>query len=494
MQIKYGRYTAVSLIYLTIPVLLMLLGSLRLFIAIPASLVFALCVFFIARYEHKEDANRKPLNISLKLLITAAVVSLLWVFFCGVGEFSWTTADHMFRSAIFNDLIDYSWPVTYDKPEGIVGFVYYYAFWTPAALTGKLAGHTAGRIALLLYTVIGIVLIFIGTSFYGRKASVLGLAILILFSSLDIVPFFIKSSFFDYEGGFEPWNIYLNIHSNTFQLMNVFQQCVPGWLIACLLINGRSSRYVGTLGTLMLFYSPWATIGMIPTALYLLLKDKAPKAIFTLENCLPVLTGGLVLIPYYLSGNNGSSFPSYLLYDSTEDFILAYILYLVFEIAIWYILLFPSRAVNPDDKFERNLLISFLPAFILLPLYKMGGESDDLLLRGTLLPAFVLCMIFTRKAVVAFDNYKKKQTLDAKGLTIVIAVILTFAIPVILLMTSVAGTISMYRENGLFNNPDTEIIGSIGQVNDEYYRDFVAEQFYADSYIDSFFYNYLAKR
>ena len=136
------------------------------------------CAVFSCRDFCKNADKKLPdkadpsygMKMPLKYLIVLAVVSLIAVFVSGVGEYIYSMPDHVFRRAIFNDLINYKWPVIYDyrtqfnpraiavlgKTEGTTALVYYTAFWMPSALVGKLFGTAAGNVFLLIWTSLGV--------------------------------------------------------------------------------------------------------------------------------------------------------------------------------------------------------------------------------------------------------------------------------------------------------------------------------------------------
>ena len=147
-------------------------------VGIPLTLIFGGIVLY-AVSDCLNDPNGiklsrqdTDLKVPVSYLIGFAVTALAVSFIAGVGEYICTVQDHAYRRAILRDLIDYDWPVIYNystqtNPEvkeifgiasGERAFSYYFIYWMPAALAGKMFGFEAGNFALFLWNSIGIFL------------------------------------------------------------------------------------------------------------------------------------------------------------------------------------------------------------------------------------------------------------------------------------------------------------------------------------------------
>jgi hypothetical protein len=149
----------IALLFIILPVIIFLIGYIKWYIA-----VFAIC--FIAYESYKIIKNEKidtVLKVNYKVIFVILLILCLWVFFSGIGGFSYQNADFEVRNAVFYDLIHQKWPIigeiNNNYVSGTVGFVYYFTYWLPAALIGKLFGDFAGNVALCLYSVISLCLI-----------------------------------------------------------------------------------------------------------------------------------------------------------------------------------------------------------------------------------------------------------------------------------------------------------------------------------------------
>ena len=253
IRISYKLFFTLAVIYLTLPVVIFLLGYLKIWLGIIFTAVMLFAVYLAVKdCANGPDGNaielKNDVSFSLSFLIAAFIFALLVTITNGVGEYTWGPFDHAYRRAIFNDLISYKWPIIYDpstqtNPEvieilnlqGNQGFVYYFTYWLPAAIVGKLFGFTAGNISLILWNSLGIVIILIGMCKYVKKASYGTFFMLLCFSGLDVIPYFINQ-IHPYDGWawLEGWVPFVSFISNFNNLENVYNQAIPCYLIVTL--------------------------------------------------------------------------------------------------------------------------------------------------------------------------------------------------------------------------------------------------------------------
>src|SRR5687767_7529958 len=146
-------------LYLAIPFIVFLLGWLKWFYSIPVALIIIVACYFSLR-QHKVfiaidlKKHRRTIFICFTLLV-------IWIFFSGIGQFSYQNGDHYARNAVLKDLVEKPWPLVYDftinqpygvKVPGEYMLVYYLGYWMPAALVGKLFGLQAAHVFLFLWT------------------------------------------------------------------------------------------------------------------------------------------------------------------------------------------------------------------------------------------------------------------------------------------------------------------------------------------------------
>ena len=74
--------------------------------------------------------------LPLKTILLVFAFSLLWTYLGGMNGYYYQSTDWDCRNAIYFDLIQYKWPVTYDQNGAAL--VYYIGHWLPPAALAKL--------------------------------------------------------------------------------------------------------------------------------------------------------------------------------------------------------------------------------------------------------------------------------------------------------------------------------------------------------------------
>ena len=290
VTITRSTFFTMALVYLTLPVVIFFLGYLKIWWGLLFSaLTITAVVAAIKRFkkdglgDQPNQADKITIKPSFFLVVIPLIIVLL--FLGGVSEYSWCLIDHRVRYAILNDLINYKWPVIYDfqtqqNPvvaqylgEGKVAFAYYFVFWMVPAVIGKITNLTIARLVLFIWSGLGLFLVGLGASFLYKRASKTLFIAIMFFSGFDVIPGYIND-FLNIPSTWEGWNIHLHIHGNFYQIMNVFNQSIPGWLITILLLMCVNGSCVGLLGALMFCYSPWAAIGFAPLCVCKLFMNK----------------------------------------------------------------------------------------------------------------------------------------------------------------------------------------------------------------------------
>ena len=524
--VRRDVFFAICAAYLTIPIVIFLTGYLKPWIGIPAALLMIVSTVFSCR-DFCKDPEKKlfdkssasmGMKMPLKYLIILAVISLVTVFVSGVGEYIYSMVDHVFRRAIFNDLINYKWPVIYDystqinprvisvlgKTEGTTAMIYYMTFWMPSALIGKLFGTAAGNVFLLIWTSLGVWLTLVGTTLFIKRVSWAVPIIFIIFSGLDALPNLIYE-LTGYEGyiAVDHWLPPFAYMSNFTQLSNVFNQCVPIWLITVMLVLSSNVRSTGYIGSLSFAYSPWATIGMVPVALALAFRrelqpEKRSKVILQLLNPFSIISC-IVMIAvfgsYYLAGTTAydeSGF-SWLFCKNFGEFLLFWLLLMLVEVAPFVLVLWQKQKKEP-------LFIVSVITLALIPVYKIS-YFNDFSMRASLSALFVISIMFTEHFAVMFAEEKQRVRKAKKRpkkesvkcfIALAVAVIGTFSAAVdLLLILGSEFTGEMHYEND---------IGSFGQIAGEEKGGYYSTEQYTDAvkllvsddYNDTIFFKYMA--
>lgn len=207
---------------------------------------------------HAEKMHADRIDIitadNKKFWLITSVCICVWVYLSGIGGFSHQNSDFWVRNPIYNDLCSMSWPVYYDlskEPAHVqqylgsdtVAFSYYYTWWLLPALICKIFGFTklASNIVLYLHAVTGVILLHYLLCKIVKKCSWLCIGILVFFSGLDVVTYLIKSQTFPNITQSLEWSSeFFQYSGNTTQLFYVFNQSIPVWIIAAIILSTSS--------------------------------------------------------------------------------------------------------------------------------------------------------------------------------------------------------------------------------------------------------------
>jgi hypothetical protein len=278
-----SRLTATTLFYLAFPNLLFLFCWLRQpFNFFAAGLLFLVTAALLVRAFRSESPvkqssqNQSDVDLNTgpkfwKQVSYTFLPLLIFSFFSGVGGFGFQLSDWEKHNSMLRDLMVQPWPVHYGNSEGLNStLIYYFAYYLPAALVGKVLGWDVANCALLGWSILGLLLLSIWlTIFVGKKIWWLGLAF-ILFNSYDFIGFHIDNLLMwgriQYGIGFEgdhlrhlrstwkwefapfngSWFVSLNntplsFTSVTTSFLYVPQHSLPAWLGAAILLRNQFS-------------------------------------------------------------------------------------------------------------------------------------------------------------------------------------------------------------------------------------------------------------
>jgi hypothetical protein len=260
--------------YLTLPILLFFLFWLKSSIGIPAAFLLLLGMILCLKNHDLNLGNPVFSKNALVKLCAIFCIVVIWVVLSGVGGYVWQNSDHHVRNEIFNVMVQDAWPLRSNTSESIP-LVYYIGYWLPAAAIGKLCGPEIGYLFLFLWTAFGILLCYALICLKRQKISVWPLLVFLFFSGLDCVgTILVQAEPFQIFGieHLEAWSLHFQYSSMTTQLFWVFNQSVPAWL-ACTLVFyfERPQNMLFTL-SLLLLVSSFPFIGLIPFAVYFMIK------------------------------------------------------------------------------------------------------------------------------------------------------------------------------------------------------------------------------
>jgi len=522
IKIPFRLWYGLAAAFLVIPVIVFCLGYLRWYVGIP----FALCFAGFAVYAVMDctkpaagrielGANAKEIVIPVKYLIGFAVFAIFLSWFSGVGEFIYSLQDHAIRRATLSDLVSYKWPVIYDystqtnpdvikeigKTSGKTALMYYFTYWMPAALFGKLFGRTAADVFLMLWTALGIFLTLVGMAKINGRACMTQPLFFMFFGGLDVIPTMVHSATgYDLWTSIEGWVPNMAYYCNMSELANVFHQCVPCFLITVLVMLSVNTRSFGLTAGVLFAYSPFGVFGILPVVLTAIFRKEMRqdvkgtlKDLFTPANVIPAVILLVMYGSFYFanSGAVGKNGFTWKFYDSIGLFVICYVCFLIIEVLPVSAVLFKRYRKN---VFYRCAVI----CLTLIPLYMMTWVND-FAMRASMPSRLIMCTFLAGFFKDLYDEdcerIRRKKKMEKKQ-----AVGLVFTILTVLLMMF-PGFVNAFLIGGsqATGEPDRkDMVGSFGNVNcatdgSIEYAYVINNQFYTDDYMDSFFFRYLGK-
>ncbi|SFF26685.1 hypothetical protein [Spirosoma endophyticum] len=470
-----------ALLYLLLPFLLFTLFWLRLPYSLLLGAILSYCLVVSFQRFTRSSLRIELQAIQKKQLWISAAILAVWLVFSGIGGFSYQNSDFEVRNAIFRDLIQQQWPVVYNADiypsthhmanEHLL-LVYYFGYWLPAALIGKLLGWTVGNIFLYLWSFLGLLLTFALLCQYVKKVSYKIALLLVFWSGLDIVGSLIAL----YAGNSVPelgviahierWansiNVPAQFSSNTTLLYWVFNQTIPIWLTILLLINNTGKKAMFFVIALSLFQAPLGTIGLVPFVLFQLIRRLYEVGFKSLLNeylSIPNTVGALVVVGItglYFTMNQAGSLRSIVTYDP-----LNYATFFLLEAGMLGLWLYTRQ--------RSNLLLLSICVLLVVPFVKIGLNSD-FSMRASI-PALFILMALTIRFL--FDN---TYSLASK-LPIAVFLLIGSVTPALEMARSLFFTSShvVYSLNSYFNLSDNPLVPASvkGKIKD---RTFLYDQ------------------
>ncbi len=408
------RLSAVSLVYLGIPLALFLVGWLRTPLAVPLLILLGYAFYVAWRICH---ANSAPFRIGAKHLVLACV-ALCWACFGGAGHVFYANRfDWSMRDAVLRDLTIAPWPPGYDIGGSVLWFLRCpVGYYLPAALGGKIFGLTIADALLWLWTAIGVWIFLALLPIQSRRPGRMGLAIIavVLFSGMDILGWLTL-------WGFSPplyrhlewWAQIFQYSSNATLLFWTPNHAIPAWIGAALFWRHWKTDAFITISPLLLsllpIWSPFPMIGMLPFYALLLFRVIRDKKVGAFN--LPLLGISIILtlvVAAYLSMDIANIPSSYTMDDKYFSiFFERYPLFVLLEFGVLSALLWKSNR-------GPVLLLSVL-VLLGLPFIRFG-PGNDLAMRGSI-PALAFVCIATLE-------FLQRATKESRGRMVAVCSIL----------------------------------------------------------------------
>ncbi len=435
--------------YIIAPFLIFVAGWLQPVYATLASVVllasYALSVRATTQFRDIDFGKYKN-----KIAIALGII-LVVLFFSGIGAFGYQNDDHCIRNGIFRDLISHKWPFMVNEGGNIlylkrpILFIYYFHYWLPAALIGKLWGWTAANVFLYLWSAAGMALTYYFLCRLFNKVSIRLLLILLFFNSLYLFVTMARypvKTILTSDGLI--WSDQMILAGSSLDsVFWIYNQVITPWLILAMILNNLPKQNVLFLYALCFIHGPFMCMGFFPFLGIMILKDlfgaedagrpfwKRVQAYLSVQNTIGMAT---ILVLGYLF-ISGSSNVQKLYVEHIKP--IKYLIFITVSFGIIAVLLF--------NKYKKEPVFYVIVAMLLtLPLLGMGTvQTFTFCARVSLAPMFML-MILTARYVFEEGNSMTKK--------MVVGYILLSAIePGLELARNMALTIGFYANRAGMN-------------------------------------------
>lgn len=479
MVITKKHIIRLSIIWLGLPVVLFLLGWVRLAISVPVTA--ALVSGIIKIWRNISLPSEPIMEIDRKFWLMAGMILLLTVV-TGIGGFFYQNFDHIFRNAVFYDLSDRPWPVIDTSEDGSFRILcYYHGFWLPAAGMVKLTGSLLiGRIVQFVYAYVGIMtaLLFV-FGFIGRKhVRLIVVFVFLLFCGWDVVTDVVFNH--DIPGRLSlPWYFIQNKDLASWwfsaptipvETLYIYNQGIAAWIALGLMwMQRRDLSTLVLIYSMMFIFAPIPSVGVFPAVLWWTVKHlKRSVTLYNFTGCLICLITGL-----YLRSNNNAGAVG--LYTDIVDYSGTYITHLLIFILCSYVVFFPF--IWSYIKHDRLFWILFVSSLCLGSFCL--GDTCDFAWRVSI-PFVCYLMVLVIKKVDSVDDWRKIKNV---------------MLAIVLLIGAVSSS-GMYAHNVwneythlITGRPliDRNLDSVFNKIENKHYNNFVGEG-------ESFFSTYLMRR
>ena len=393
MKLNISLLEKITYIYLSIPLFIFLYCWLNIIAAIVS--ITALTIIIIILFKTC-STNDETYIIDKKKLSIVLIVSLMWCVFTGIGGFFYQNGpDWHMKNAIFQDLINYHYPVMYQNNSVLV---YYIGSMLPAAVIGKICNFVGmGDIAakyianfvLILWSAAGVSIVFLYLCIITKAKKYKFYIVMLLFIFYSGIDIFQHITYLDNLWHIE-WHYQFQYSSNTSLLEFVFNQSIVPWILACLfLYDDKNISKYGILSVFACFYAPLPFIALCFYFIIIAITELCKKSdnikrifveLFDIKNILSILILMPILFFYYRSNPKSETF-----YIITPN--IQMISFICIEILPFILLML--------HKFYKNII--FLITLILLisiPMFHIKDNiTHDFCMRVSIIPLFIL-MIF----------------------------------------------------------------------------------------------------
>lgn len=383
-----------AIAYLSLPVFLVLFTFFSTpFVWLSAIALVVLLFCLLNSQQDTKVYHKIKIRHCWPLLLVALVVTYL----CVVSPFDiWDWEKHY---AIFNALINKSWPPVVELKEQTYFLRYFTAWYALPSLFAKIFGTQLLTLAIFIWTTAGVFIALLLAFSYLSKTSHLFTATLVFFcfAGLDLVGAYLHGYVPPF---FMHWpNIWISwgeLWPALTGLAWVPQHVVGGWIGAGLFVYNRrlAVRYGAVIIVMISLWSAFPAIGLIPIVTWAMFKEGYRLAL-TPQNLLTAPLVAMTIALYFLQG--AGDVPFMFVWEHRGFSLYGWMLFLVFEFLLILGILYFLR------QKERSLIITLAGFLVALCLIRYG-EYNDLLMRGAI-PSLCIMSILVFKTLLVTKNF-----------------------------------------------------------------------------------------
>ena len=344
--------------------------------------------------------------LSLPRLLVSVALALGLFVLGGEGHLMFANWDWLWRDAVLSDLVRAPFPPTYDVGGETFLLRAPLGMYMLPAFIGRLSSLGWAHAALLAQNTLflGLILYMLATV-AGRRA-ILVVVVFLSFSGLDVVGTVLmwlkqgnRLSDFVLPSHIESW-IGLQYSSVVTQVFWVPNHALPSyWLALLAVLCARRELALAELGVVLaasLFWSPFAFIGTLPFAVYLLVRDA--RVIAASSRFRLALAVALCFLPvvFYLKIDAGQVPHEFLLFQPFMASTIA--LFLLIEIPQVAVVRLVFRELDPTIK---GVTVVAVVTLLVLPTMRLG-LANDLVMRASIPALTLLAFAFAEALAIAW--------------------------------------------------------------------------------------------
>jgi hypothetical protein len=382
-----------ALLYLGLPLVVFFLTFTRVVVAVPAIAAIAVSLYRV------HPAAPLRTGIAWGALALSGVLAAAYLWACGYAPPAGRSWDWLKHFAIINELGQHPWPVIREDTQTFLR--YYLGYYMVPGLATKLFGNRYIETFVFLQTWLGLLLILaLLLEKIQPKRPGIFILLFLLFSGLDIF----GSALFDDRWSLlkhKEWWAGLGVYAyegHATLFLWVPQHALAGLLgVAVTLPHGDRqppAQMFGLLAASVLFWSPFAALGLAPFLIAAALRSGA-GAFFDPGNIASGVVIGVPLVAYLLTGAGGV--PQGFNNIDDANAISLFALFLFLEVGAYLI------ALRLCCWNRLHFPVVVMAVLGLLPLYRIG-LYNDLTMRACI-PAIALIGIAASAAASEARSY-----------------------------------------------------------------------------------------